>query len=179
MSSCRPSIYSAAEHGDLERLKYLIQKNPSLINRKSKKYTRYEKTPLHITIENYQRDCILFLIENGADVNAQDISNLTPLHYVVSGRRDKTIDLSDIFELLPQKGANIEAKTLDYDTPLHVATYTNNPKYVRLLLENGANIEAKNVYDNKAIDLASRHQPVKEILEEWIDMHNIKEPGCD
>lgn len=44
------------------------------------------------------------------------------------------------------KGANVNAKNDNEETPLHLAAYQNNPKIIELLVENGADINAKGCF---------------------------------
>lgn len=52
-------------------------------------------------------------------------------------------------------GANINAKGLEDDTPLHDAAIVGNLKLVKLLVEKGADVNAKNRKGKTPCDVAS------------------------
>lgn len=62
--------------------------------------------PLHLAAQGCKTSCLKVLIENGADLDAQDFGGWTPLHYAVATnvrgnkKRDKTV------KLLCEAGAN-------------------------------------------------------------------------
>lgn len=50
---------------------------------------------------------------------------------------------ANVITLLLDKGANIEKPTLRGETALHLAARANQTDIMRLLLNNGANVDAK------------------------------------
>ncbi len=64
---------------------------------------------------------------------------------------------------LLHKGANIEIRNQDGDTPLICAVKFNRPAIVKMLLEYGANPELKNKEGQIAMDLAKKEEN-KEII---------------
>lgn len=56
---------------------------------------------------------------------------------------------------LVQSGANVNAKGLDNDTPLHDAASNGHLKLIKLLVERGADIHAKNSKGKTPLDVAS------------------------
>ncbi len=140
------------------------------------------RTPLHLAMEIMKEDCLSptykakgyegiklpgwgqpcihntdlaeFLIENGADVNAQDNNGQTPLFYTA-----RKINNSQAAGLLIQNGAAINARDNRGNTPLIWATNRDERKHLlqpprevinpdsnllRLLLDKGADVNAKN-----------------------------------
>lgn len=69
----------------------------------------------------------------------------------------------DVAEVLVKGGANVNAKGLDDDTPLHDATTSGNLILVKFLVENGAEPFAKNIKGKMPIDYAE--QQILEYLE--------------
>lgn len=75
------------------------------------------------------------LIKNGADVNAKNEFEFTPLHFAAEKEHE------NITEFLIKSGADINAKNkLSGNTALHLAKHE---KIAKLLVENGADINAK------------------------------------
>lgn len=69
----------------------------------------------NLAIENEHDDIAKMLIKNGANVNAKNSYNDTPLHVAAENGYD------DIVNLLIENGANVNAKNNDNMTPLDVA----------------------------------------------------------
>ena len=107
---------------------------------------RYGKTALHFAAHEGHRDIAELLLDHGAGIDAQcqtichAAADLTPLQVAVQWQR------VDVAELLIARGANLEA-TLSYPLPgwtaLHLAAQTGNVAMVRLLVDSGANVNAK------------------------------------
>lgn len=111
-----------------------------------------------------------FLINHGADVNAPvDKTNETPLHNALAkaGRPYYFY----IVKLLVEKGADVNAKTIQGletgafmrdvrtkgETPLHRAAAYADEKTIKFLIENGANVEAKDANGDSPLSWASEH----------------------
>lgn len=69
-------LHSAAQDGDLPKVKELIEKGYSL-----NRFDDVSKTPLHYAVEGEHLDVVQYLIQLGADVNAHEESKIgnTPL----------------------------------------------------------------------------------------------------
>ena len=78
-----------------------------------------------------------WLIANGAEVNAKNKGNVTPLH------RAAEINATETAALLLKNGADVNAKTNAGSTPLHFAALENATETAALLLKNGAEVNAK------------------------------------
>lgn len=155
-------LHLAALSDNLEIAELLI-KNGANIN----SYDRWERTPLDIAathksvrvarllIKNganidiaisdalhraaYQgcMELVELLIESGADVNARNGNDATPLFMV------SRYNCEDIARLLIVKGAHVNIENCWGQTPLHIAAEYDSAVIVTILIESRANIEAK------------------------------------
>jgi ankyrin repeat protein len=103
---------------------------------------------LYFAIESGCTECAVKLLDCGVDVNA-DLFDFKPLHVAAAYCR------VDIMRILLERGANPNAVTyLVKNTPLHLASCA---EAARLLLERGANIEARNDAGSTPLHLAAMH----------------------
>jgi ankyrin repeat protein len=77
----------------------------------------------------------------------------------------------DMTELLLTRGADVDAKDRDGDTPLHDAAFRGHEKIVGLLLAHGADVGAKNNAGRTPRDEALRrwHKEVAQLLGRHVD----------
>lgn len=139
----RTPLHFAAAWGNIDLVRLLIDRGANIDARDHFKYT-----PLHMAAESGTADIVKLLIEKGgADVNALTEYKQTPLH------RAAGQGMADAAALLIQKGANVSARDMTQNTPLHVAAEYgdkgaagrgNNEELIKLLIENGADINARN-----------------------------------
>ena len=82
-------------------------------------------------------ELVIWLIEQGLDINIPDYYGETPLYrQAILGR--------DTVKLLLELGADIGKPNTYGETPLHVAAEFFHPKTVKLLIDKGADVNAKN-----------------------------------
>ena len=92
-------------------------------------------TPLHMG--GVPDELVIWLIEQGLDINIPDYYGATPLYrQAILGR--------DTVKLLLELGADIEKPNNYGDTPLHMAAEFFHPRTVKFLIDKGANVNAKN-----------------------------------
>ena len=98
-------------------------------------YNRYSfKTPA-LSFYKIPLELMDWLIAQGADINARDEYERTPLHYHAQVNNVEKV------ALLLEKGADIEAQDKYKNTPLHFAEY--NAEVAQLFIQKGADIKAK------------------------------------
>jgi len=96
-------------------------------------------TLLHIAAITGRTEAAALLIAKGANVHAIDGDSHTPMYYAVY------IGYTKIVDLLQAKGVNINAPVnAEGQTPLHIAAMNGDTERARLLIEGGANVNAKN-----------------------------------
>ncbi len=128
-----PPFFATGLEGHLA-LSQLIMKNKTNVN---VTFGPDESTPLHWVVDYALAQ---LLIENGAQLNAQDKVKLTPLHLACERGAIK------IAQLLIEKGADISARDIVGYTPLHIACEEGHVEIAKLLIKNGADI---NIPDDK------------------------------
>lgn len=95
--------------------------------------------PLWHAVRWPRANAINTLLERGANLEAQNIAGRTALSFAAG-----KLDCSLIVVQLLRKGADIETRDSDNQTPLFWAVYEHREETTRILLKNGANIEAEN-----------------------------------
>lgn len=124
-----------------EKLKAMGETNYNITYYRSIDAKDYQsKTSLIETIYRNNFQAARFLIENGANVNAGNHWNNTPLHLVARQGNEEFV------KLLLAHGAQVNAKNFSDETPLHWAAEVNCLGVLEILLDNGANV---NAYSNK------------------------------
>ena len=116
---------------------------------------RYLQTPLHgiMMPEKVQSGYLEFgqrLLAWGADVNARDDTDWTPLYVAAGNGR------LDFVQVLLEHGAAINARTNTSETPLYWASQRGHVDVVRLLLEHGADPSISHMNGTTPSDVASR-----------------------
>lgn len=113
-----------------------------------------------------QKEIVQFLLDNGADIEAEAIGKTALLHAVNDSRKE-------IIEILLNNGADTEAKCSFGETALLKASTKGEKEIVQLLLNNEADIEARNESGESALILASREgktEVVRLIIESGADI---------
>jgi ankyrin repeat protein len=149
-------VHEAAHYGRVEVLRVLLEHVANLgvgeDDRKPANHVMSEyvnardskdKTPLHWASEGpyYEGGLIIglplsniarLLLELGADVNARENDQSSPLH--VAARHGRV----EVVRVLLEHGANLGAENDDGKTALHVASENGRHKVMKLLSEHGA-----------------------------------------
>jgi uncharacterized protein len=143
------SFAEACALGDLERVRALLKSDPSLL---------HSRTPdgfpaFALAIFFRQPDVARYLIERGADVNAQaqNAMKVFPVHAAATTGDRETM------KMLLERGADPNAKQqMDY-TALHGAAGHGDIEMAKLLLAHGADSNAKTADGKNAAELAEKN----------------------
>ncbi|KAH8982532.1 ankyrin repeat-containing domain protein, partial [Lactarius akahatsu] len=108
------------------------------------------RTPLHRAIEwpnNLAIGAVQFLLKHGANVNFRNVHGVTPLHLVAKltfSRHCGEDNGADLAQLLLRHGAEVNSRDRFDSTPLHDASHVLDLEVARVLLDNGADVNAVN-----------------------------------
>ena len=139
---------------------------------------KWQRTPLHLAANECRPKHVAALIYAGADVNAQDMHGLTPLH--VATLRDANMrHLSSftcyqvaIIATLILYGADVNARGKDGETPLHCAACRGNLVYIDALMRGGADINARDNNDCTPLHEATKKgNAVADLTERGADVN--------
>ena len=117
------------------------------------------QTPLHFAAIYGHTGISQYLLDNGADTKAQDISGATPLHEAVRYGN------AEIARELLEKGANVNGQDSLGKTPLLLLVPQEKQKEIySLLLSSGANVNHKDMYGDTILHVASMSKIPPETL---------------
>jgi len=135
------SFPEACALGDEARVRELLARDPSLLDRRSDDGF----PPLGLAIFFGQPQIARMLIERGADVSApaENAQRVAPLHAAVAVCDRETT------RLLLERGADPNAKQQSDFTPLHGAASRGDVEIGKMLVERGADVSA--IADGKSV----------------------------
>jgi ankyrin repeat protein len=150
-------LLEAARRGDRETALELIEGGAN-INAKDP----YGVTALMFSLIAGSTDVALRLIEKGAEVNSRDVDGRTALVEALSSENEIP---PEIVEALVRGGADVNIRLAGGLTPLMIAV-SGDPGVVRLLVEAGADINAKDESGAGVRERAGENPEYIRILEE-------------
>ncbi|KAF3077352.1 Ankyrin-3 [Trichoderma lentiforme] len=126
-------LHYMAKGGKIDGTKFLLDQGANIEAK-----TNQGNTPLFLAIQNNETDVAKLLLKRGANIEARRTKNgWTDLHTVASKGN------MDAAKFLLDHGAKIEAKTNGGSTPLGLAIANRKTNMANLLLNRGANIDAR------------------------------------
>ena len=142
-------LCTAAYHGNLEIIKLLISRGVDV------NCDEDGETALLTAVRGAQTEATRMLIENGADVHARLPGGESALHQAVT--TDQATKMESTLENLDQllrKGLEIETRDNDGRTVLHEASFYGRVNLLNGLIVRGANINAKDKWQDTPLDRA-------------------------
>jgi ankyrin repeat protein len=155
-------LHEAAASGRAERVEELVHADSSLVNT----FSPDGFTPLGLSAFFGHQDIVEFLLTAGADPNlpARNPMHVMPLHSAAAHARP-TVAFAIARQLLLH-GARCDVPQEGGWTALHQAAAAGNSELVNLLLDCGADREARSVDGKSPLDMAieKKHHQVAEVL---------------
>jgi ankyrin repeat protein len=123
---------------------------------------RYGKTALHCAVQESQLDFCVALLDHGANIHHRDANQMTVLHLI------NFFSPSVLIELLV-RGGDMNAFDCLGSAPLHQACYYNRVQSAEILLSRGANIELRELYNQRTPLIHAAFQGTLEMVALLLD----------
>ncbi len=172
------SLYLAVERGDIDQLeRHLYWGTP--VDRPFPN----GRQPLHEAAAKGRAVMVKMLLRHGVPVDARDREGHTPLELAILNGRTQVADVliragahfdpsalllevarqnvtdRDLVRYLKRKGADLEARDAEGNTPLLIATGHGNHRLVHHLIQEGADVNARNAAGETPLTIARRRGP--------------------
>lgn len=132
----------------------MLLKKPELIHTRD----RLGKKLIHYAVCGKCKDLLELLYLYGTDLNAQDVTGMTPLHVCAMW------DRRGACKWLLERGANPTIKDEYGDTPLHTSAVFGSIGVGNMLVKQGLSLNEKNKNGKTPIELAREYNNV-----EWLE----------
>ena len=133
----------AASNGDIETIQVLLQRRVSINARDSK----LGVTTLMSAVENHQTEVVRLLLNDGANVNIQDVRGNTAL--MGASLKGETAIVSDLLK----QGAKVNIENDDAETAIFYAVVNGRTDIIKLLIESGADVRKKYYWEGESKSL--------------------------
>lgn len=137
--------FSIAKPEDLEEVV------EHLLNKRAKSVIREKEmwgfTALHLAVRDEKEGVVRLLLRRGASATVKDMSGMTPLHLAVSTSES-------MVRVLLENGVPVDICAQGGFTALHQAARSGEEGVVRLLVDWGADIEARTITGSSPLHLA-------------------------
>jgi len=153
-------FFSAVILGKADRVKELLKAKPELVKQRNNQGRGW--TPLHFAADSGHEEIARLLLDAGAAVKDKE-GHSSPLSWAVM---KQTPNLK-LVKLLIDRGADVNHKGFEKETPLHYSAKYGNALLVKLLLEAKGDPTAKDWAGRTPLDLAkeNKHPDVVKLLE--------------
>ncbi|KAF4071152.1 hypothetical protein AMELA_G00281770 [Ameiurus melas] len=139
-------LHEAAQYGQHECMKALLRVQPGMINKRTLK----DQTALLLAVSKENEECVMCLLEKGADPDIANNDRETPLYKACEKENPA------IVAMLLNHGAAVNKNCIQGWTALHEAVCRNNLEICEMLVKAGAKISTPNVYGITPIFVAAQ-----------------------
>lgn len=165
-----------ASNGDVKAMQALVDSDGVTVN--SSDFTG--RTALHLAAAEGKLEAVKFLVDLGAEVNAFDSQNVSPLEEAIDGKHSAVVKFlysngakihpsresemisrlltaaaqsdTDTIQRLVDAGFKVQTSDYDLRTPLHLAAAEGALASAKLILANGGDVTAIDRFGNTPLD---------------------------
>jgi ankyrin repeat protein len=153
-------IHNAAAAGDLNKVRDLIEADSTLLESKGDMGNTPLISACFVPPSFIPQAAVAnFLIDKGANINARNEWGGTPLYVAIND--------FDLMQRLIAKGAEVNVKAFGSITPLHQAASRGNLKVTKLLIDHGADLNARST------DGTALHQIINRSSKSYVEMAKL------
>lgn len=141
------NLHIAANNGDVEMIKILLDMGMDI---NAVAGPKFGITPLNAAVNEMKMNAVKVLLERGADPNIRDKKfGISPLHRCLNEHEQATAQNENIaalmiFKVLIKYGAKIDNKSIQLQTPLHIAAMNGKTFAIAPLVKMGADLHFRN-----------------------------------
>lgn len=150
--------------GNIVYVKNIIKNNKELVNYR---LNSVGETPLTIACQNARYDIVVYLINNGANVNEKDYDGMTPLLHSLSFYQSNFESRKKIFKTLIENNAYINAQNKSGWSALMLIASIGDLDLALYSINHNAIIKLENFNGDNAITIASnkKHEELYDFLQ--------------
>ncbi|KAK6497897.1 hypothetical protein TWF481_012295 [Arthrobotrys musiformis] len=139
-----------------------------------------ERPPFFSALVAGDLDLFDHFMKRGVDVQASDVTGVTPLHKVWSNNSSATKeDRAKMAEELIKAGADVNAENIDSQMPLSLAVLFQNKRGVELLIQHGADVTDEDTRGYQAIHDAAAPWEYEDDETAFAILRMLFEKGAD
>lgn len=150
----RSRFLKAAARGHVREVARLLAEDPSLVHARGFR----DYTALHHAARNKQVNMVAYLVDHGADMDADGFGG-TPLGLAVFHGHYECV------RTMLEKGVDVNQRSMAHgNTAVHIAAFHGHAEIVRLLIEHGADVTLPDRYGNGTPLSDAKSEEIRDLL---------------